>query len=120
MHAYKFKETNKAESVSSQYKDFTNEYMFKKEKLINVNLWPSFEDFDFEDLREISLDLISELEEREIFISGISVGKSEVEGSPLFYVHLDRINRNYRESQDIPDNFDGFDVRKVTTGKFKL
>lgn len=92
---------------------------FKREKLINVSGWPEFKDFSFSELRELAVDLISELEEREIHIEGISFGEDR-EGFPLFYVHMDRVSRTYHESQDIPEEFEGLYVEKVIAGKFNF
>lgn len=92
---------------------------FKREKLINVISWPEFEDFSFSELRELAIDIMSELEEREVQIKGISVGTDE-DGYPLFYIHMDRVSRTYHESQDIPEEFEGFYVEKVIAGKFNF
>lgn len=92
---------------------------FKRDKLIEVRSWPEFEDFSFSELRELALDLMNELEEREIHFIGISIGEDN-DGYPIFYIHMDRISRAYHEAEDIPEEFEGFYVKKVISGKFNF
>lgn len=114
-------EVLRSNSVSVNYRKRIEKESLKKkysvQGFLNALNWPEFEEYSFTDLCEMASEIMEMLDDKEVYYQGVSIQKDQ-NGDVVFYVHLNRMARATSEADDVPDQYLGFKIFKITEGKF--